>query len=325
MRHGARHLLERSDEPVVEVRRPGSGCRCSTWRAGSRRARLIVRALRVRPTARAPPSRSPMPNYLPYDERRPSTAVPDMLRTIRDDGVRVQTKQGEDALAVAGAQMRFPMAHGAAVITERSIAGFVRKPIGELCAFINGARTLEELRGVRLRLVGRVGDAGEDAPRAAWRPATSAPAPTATRSTTSRPTSTSGRPGLRPAPASGAEAAGAAAGPHGGDEPVDPAANHRDGGRQVAQHDRAVPRLDARAGPRRQLHLSQPALRRHAGRRPVQHGAVHRAGADARAAHRLRVRRVRPHDPDAHIYADQLERGRRDARRASRARCRRCT
>jgi thymidylate synthase len=41
--------------------------------------------------------------------------------------------------------MRFPMEHGAAVITERSIKGFAPKAIGELCAFINGARTLEEL------------------------------------------------------------------------------------------------------------------------------------------------------------------------------------
>jgi thymidylate synthase len=68
-----------------------------------------------------------------------------MLRTIADTGAHVQTKQGVDALAVAGVQMRFPMAHGAAVITERSIKGFARKAIGELCAFINGARTLEQL------------------------------------------------------------------------------------------------------------------------------------------------------------------------------------
>jgi thymidylate synthase len=87
-----------------------------------------------------------MPNYLPYSERRASTAYRDLLRTIRESGVRVATKQGEDALAVAGVQMRFPMEHGAAVITERSIKGFVHKAIGELCAFINGARTLDELR-----------------------------------------------------------------------------------------------------------------------------------------------------------------------------------
>jgi thymidylate synthase len=86
-----------------------------------------------------------MPNYLPFSERRPSTEYRDMLRTIRDRGVRVHTKQGEDALAVAGQVMRFPMEHGAAVITERSIAGFAPKAIGELCAFINGARTLDEL------------------------------------------------------------------------------------------------------------------------------------------------------------------------------------
>src|SRR5258705_109230 len=42
--------------------------------------------------------------------------------------------------------MRFPLANGFPVITERSIASFWRKPIGELCAFINGATTLEDLR-----------------------------------------------------------------------------------------------------------------------------------------------------------------------------------
>jgi thymidylate synthase len=88
-----------------------------------------------------------VPNYRPYAQRRPSTQYQDMLRTIRESGVRVQTKQGEDALAMAGVQMRFPMAEGAAIITERSIGTFYRKAIGELCAFINGARTLEELEG----------------------------------------------------------------------------------------------------------------------------------------------------------------------------------
>lgn len=86
-----------------------------------------------------------MPEYLPYRERTPSTAYRDMLRTILDGGIRVQTKQGEDALAIAGHCMRFPIAHGAPIICERSIKGFVGKAIGELCAFINGARTLEQL------------------------------------------------------------------------------------------------------------------------------------------------------------------------------------
>src|SRR5919202_4304724 len=86
-----------------------------------------------------------MPTYLPFEQRRVSTQYQDMLRTIRETGVRVETKQGVDALAVAGHSMRFPLAHGAPVITERSIKGFCVKAIGELCAFINGARTLEEL------------------------------------------------------------------------------------------------------------------------------------------------------------------------------------
>ena len=88
-----------------------------------------------------------MPNYLPYAERRPSTEYQNLLRTIREHGMQIETKQNEEALAVAGCVMRFSMQHGAAVITERSIAGFVGKAIGELCAFINGARTLDELRG----------------------------------------------------------------------------------------------------------------------------------------------------------------------------------
>jgi thymidylate synthase len=86
-----------------------------------------------------------MPSYLPFDQRNVSFEYRDMLRAIREQGVRVHTKQGIDALALAGCQMRFPMEHGAAVITERAIDAFVRKAIGELCAFINGARTLDEL------------------------------------------------------------------------------------------------------------------------------------------------------------------------------------
>ncbi|MEA2437137.1 MAG: thymidylate synthase [Thermoleophilaceae bacterium] len=86
-----------------------------------------------------------MPTYLPFEERRVSSEYQDMLRTIRETGSRVTTKQGVDALAVAGYSMRFPLEHGAPVITERSIKSFVPKAIGELCAFINGARTLDEL------------------------------------------------------------------------------------------------------------------------------------------------------------------------------------
>lgn len=86
-----------------------------------------------------------MPHYLPLAERRLGTQYRETLSSIRDSGRRVKTKQGVDALALAGCEMRFPMEHGAPVITERAIAGFAPKAIGELCAFINGARTLDEL------------------------------------------------------------------------------------------------------------------------------------------------------------------------------------
>jgi thymidylate synthase len=86
-----------------------------------------------------------VPTYLPFADRNASTEYHDLLSTIRSRGVRVDTKQGPDALAVAGHAMRFDMQQGAAVITERSIKSFVGKAIGELCAFINGARTLDEL------------------------------------------------------------------------------------------------------------------------------------------------------------------------------------
>ena len=145
-----------------------------------------------------------------------------MLRTIRDDGVRVQTKQGEDALAVAGCAMRFPMAHGAAVITERSIKGFVDKAIGELCAFINGARTLDELAEFGCDWwdawatpeKSRLARAGARRPR----PRLLRPRVPQLHDRPRRR-----RPGLRPAPAPDPEAARPAAGPHGADEPVDPA------------------------------------------------------------------------------------------------------
>lgn len=86
-----------------------------------------------------------MPDYLPHPERRPGRQYSNLLREILDHGVRVETKQGDGARALAGHAMRFPIAHGASVITERSIASFWQKAVGELCAFINGARTLDEL------------------------------------------------------------------------------------------------------------------------------------------------------------------------------------
>lgn len=83
--------------------------------------------------------------YLPYAERTPDGQYRELLRRVLDEGVRVPTRQGPAALTLMQQTMRFDLANGFPLITERSLASFWRKPIGELCAFINGATTLKEL------------------------------------------------------------------------------------------------------------------------------------------------------------------------------------
>jgi thymidylate synthase len=68
-----------------------------------------------------------------------------MLGRIAADGIPAPTRQGPQALTLMQQTMRFELANGFPVITERSLRSFWRKPIGELCAFINGATTLAEL------------------------------------------------------------------------------------------------------------------------------------------------------------------------------------
>ena len=83
--------------------------------------------------------------YRPYDQRVPDSQYRQMLDRIVADGIAVPTRQGPEALTLMQQTMRFELANGFPVITERSLRSFWRKPIGELCAFINGATTLEEL------------------------------------------------------------------------------------------------------------------------------------------------------------------------------------
>src|ERR1017187_2505739 len=82
--------------------------------------------------------------YSPYEQRPASTEYRRVLEQILRSGIEVGTKQGINALTVMQQTMTFPLAQGFPVITERSIRSFWRKPIGELCAFINGATTLKE-------------------------------------------------------------------------------------------------------------------------------------------------------------------------------------
>ena len=84
--------------------------------------------------------------YEPFDRRRPDAQYHDLLARILDQGEKAATRQGPYALTLMQQTMRFDLANGFPAITERSIKRFWRKPIGELCAFINGATTLDEFR-----------------------------------------------------------------------------------------------------------------------------------------------------------------------------------
>lgn len=83
--------------------------------------------------------------YAAYADRAPDSQYRTILGAILEHGAATPTRQGPDALTLMQQTMSFDLANGFPVITERSMARFWRKPIGELCAFINGATTLDEL------------------------------------------------------------------------------------------------------------------------------------------------------------------------------------
>lgn len=83
--------------------------------------------------------------YLPASEREPSVQYREVLQRVLKHGELVPTRQGPRALTLMQQTMAFPLAHGFPLITERSLRSFWTKPIAELCAFINGATTTEQL------------------------------------------------------------------------------------------------------------------------------------------------------------------------------------
>src|SRR5207253_1339589 len=89
--------------------------------------------------------RRPAVEYRPPGEREPDSQYRLLLDRIVSGGVSVPTRQGPAALTLMQQAMRFDLANGFPMITERSLRSFWRKSIGELCAFINGATTLAEL------------------------------------------------------------------------------------------------------------------------------------------------------------------------------------
>jgi len=104
-----------------------------------------------------PPSPAPPPwgsfMYRPFEQRVPDGQYRDLLLRILTSGEEVVTEHGVAALKVIGHAMRFPLANGFPVITERDVAREQNKKrpspfhqaIGEICAFLNGAQTQQEL------------------------------------------------------------------------------------------------------------------------------------------------------------------------------------
>lgn len=94
-----------------------------------------------------------MISYKPFEERTMDTQYRRLLKKILRDGEVVDTQQEHPAKMIVGHQMRFKLENGFPIITERDIVSPGEKTgpqyasaIAELAAFLNGARTLNEMK-----------------------------------------------------------------------------------------------------------------------------------------------------------------------------------
>lgn len=96
-----------------------------------------------------------MIEYKPFEERTPDTQYQDLLRDIRDNGkdkVPIHDRLKENAnlpekgsRELTGKMLSYDLSNGFPLLTERNLKKVFPGAIGELVAFLNGARTLEEL------------------------------------------------------------------------------------------------------------------------------------------------------------------------------------
>jgi len=87
----------------------------------------------------------------PISERVPDAQYQRLLRHILEKGVQTHSQQGVDALTLIGPNpLHFRLENGFPIITERNMAPKTserlpvtiwRQAIGEMCGFVNGART----------------------------------------------------------------------------------------------------------------------------------------------------------------------------------------
>lgn len=85
-------------------------------------------------------------DYLPVEERTPDSQYQDVLRKIMAEGEESGVIQGEKARRITGTQLHYKMENGFPLITERDLSGSMMDgALAEHVAFLNGARTQEEL------------------------------------------------------------------------------------------------------------------------------------------------------------------------------------
>ncbi len=87
-----------------------------------------------------------MIKYLPYSTRTPDTQYRDLLGRILKEGRKVLPIHGEPAYTITGLQFRFEMANGFPLFPIRDLRKSFPGALGELIAFMHGARTLESLK-----------------------------------------------------------------------------------------------------------------------------------------------------------------------------------
>jgi len=91
----------------------------------------------------------------PVSERTPDNQYKELLQEVLKKGIKTPSQQGVDALTlIAPKPMHFRLENGFPMITERNMNPAVsenlpvtvwRQAVGEIFAFVNGARTVEEL------------------------------------------------------------------------------------------------------------------------------------------------------------------------------------
>jgi thymidylate synthase len=82
----------------------------------------------------------------PYADRTPDSQYQDLLRKIMEEGTEVLPIHGEKAKMLIGQQLRYSLANGFPVITERDLSGSMfTGALAEHIAFLHGARTQQEL------------------------------------------------------------------------------------------------------------------------------------------------------------------------------------